>query len=90
MAVHFFMIRIDKHKLTSGFNRIEGMIRPLSVGIQNNEPILWFLHNDEPGICYGTVKVAITGENCPSGEFIGTFQIQSAMSQIVGHVFNCK
>lgn len=81
------MIKIYKQILHPERNEIEGCVGVLSVGAQNNKPVLWFKHCDD-GPCFMTVEVAMTGEACPNGEFVGTFQIQEpGFGEIVGHVF---
>lgn len=62
--------------------------RILSVGVQVNEPVIWYIH-DILHKELTKIQTFFTGQAPPEPEwhFVGTFQLDDHNTPLVGHVF---
>lgn len=77
-----FPLQVDQRQLV----QVPAGTRPLSVGVQNEQPVLWALiDTDAPGTETWIIRGVTTGEtfNAEGCEFVGTVQID----WFVFHVF---
>lgn len=77
-------MKIYKKILKLGINEIRDCSKILSVHGQGNDTAcIWF--ESFLGAPVAKVQVALTGEEVPQGDFIGTFLINDG--EFVGHVY---
>lgn len=91
------MLKKTIHKFELKIGAIEIPVpadaKPLSVGVQENKPVIWIeLSHDKdkrvPTPKTLVVALAITGGSVPQGDFLGTVQLEdSDGSEFVGHVY---